>query len=110
MRLDSSDREGIEQLREALRTASYDAAHMRPMLRANTDTLTPRPGDIPIIVRLLPKGDRLSSLIRLFVVGLSLSEADARAARTDPFQVLAGGTLRRRPAASAARPLLSSPP
>ena len=79
-RLDSSDREGIEQLRAALKTASYDAAHMRPMLRADTDTLTPRPADIPIIVRLLPKDDRLSSLIQLFVVGLSLPEAQARAA------------------------------
>jgi SAM-dependent methyltransferase len=80
VRLDASDRDGIQQLREALRTASYDAAHMRPMLRADTDTLTPRPADIPIIVRLLPRDDRLSSLIRLFVVGLSVPEEEARAA------------------------------
>lgn len=80
MKLDSTDRDGIEQLREALRTASYDAAHMRPMLRADTDTLTPRPADIPIIVRLLPKGDRLSSLIQLFVVGLTVPLVEARAA------------------------------
>ena len=96
--MDAGDRDGIQQLREALKTASYDAAHMRPMLRANTDTLTPRPADIPIIVRLLPKGDRLSSLIRLFVVGLSVPESEARTALA-PLSVeraLRLGVVRRR--------------
>jgi SAM-dependent methyltransferase len=73
-----NDRDGILQLREALRTASYDAEHMRPMLRADGDSLTPRPADIPIILRILPTGDRLASLLRLFLIGLSLSQAEAR--------------------------------
>jgi len=78
--LDVKDREGIQLLREAFDSAHYDTAHIRPMLRADSDSLTPRAGDIPIVVRLLPKGDRLASLIRLFVMGLSVSHSDASAA------------------------------
>ncbi|HET9808181.1 MAG TPA: hypothetical protein VFQ66_00700, partial [Candidatus Limnocylindria bacterium] len=57
--LDVTDLEGIAQLRMALRTAAYSADQMRPMLRADGDNLNPRPSDMPIILRLLPKGDRL---------------------------------------------------
>ena len=78
--LEVEDREGIRLLRQALDSAHFDIAHIRPMLRADSDSLTPRADDIPIVVRLLPKGDRLASLIRLFVMGLSVSEADASAA------------------------------
>ena len=78
--LDARDRDGITRLREALRTGGYEPQRMRPMLRADSDNLTPRPADIPIVVRMLPKRERLADLLRLFLLGLSVPLADARAA------------------------------
>jgi len=52
---------------------------MRPMLRADGENLTP-PADIPIVTRLLPKGEPLAALLRLFLLGLAVPLADARAA------------------------------
>jgi len=75
--LDTTDRAGIQLLRETLGSAHYDTEHMRPMLRADGDSLTPRPADIPIIVRLLPKGERLASLMRLFLLGLAVPRSEA---------------------------------
>ncbi|HEY6203639.1 MAG TPA: hypothetical protein VI056_11420 [Candidatus Limnocylindria bacterium] len=46
-------------MRGAPKEASYDAEHMRPMRRADGDSLTPRPADIPIILRILPTGERM---------------------------------------------------
>jgi hypothetical protein len=54
--LDTQDRDGIAKLREALKTGGYEPKRMRPMLRADSDNLTPRPTDIPIVTRLLPQG------------------------------------------------------
>ncbi len=78
--LDVSDREGIQRLREAFSTAQYDAPHIRPMLRADSDNLTLRPADLPIIVRLLAKDERLASLLRLFLLGIPVPDIEARAA------------------------------
>ena len=78
--LDTQDREGIARLREALRSGGYEPQRIRPMLRADGDNLTPRPADIPIVTRLLPKGERLAGLLRLFLLGLAVPLADARAA------------------------------
>ncbi len=98
--LDARDREGIARLREALRSAGYDAKRIRPMLRADSDSLTPRPSDVPIIVRLLPKGDQLATLLRLFLLSLAVPIADARAALS-PLTLehaLRLGIVRRSPA------------
>ena len=78
--LDAQDREGIARLREALRSGGYEPQRMRPMLRADGDNLTPRPADIPIVLRLLPRGERLSALLQLFLMGLPVPLIDARAA------------------------------
>lgn len=80
MTLDVRDREGIAKLREALRTGGYEPARMRPMLRADDENITPRPTDIPVVTRLLPEGDALATLLRLFLLGLAVPLADARAA------------------------------
>ncbi|MEP6695116.1 MAG: methyltransferase [Chloroflexota bacterium] len=78
--LDITDREAIAQFRSALASAKYDVEHMRPLLRAESNNITPRPTDIPIIVRMLPKGERLASLLRLFLLGLAVPRSEARAA------------------------------
>jgi methylase of polypeptide subunit release factors len=78
--LDTEDRAGIAKLATALQSAGYDAKRIRPMLRADSESLTPRPADVPIIVRLLPNGDPLATLLRLFLLSLPVPIADARAA------------------------------
>jgi methylase of polypeptide subunit release factors len=78
--LDTADRAGIELLREALVTGEYDVTHVQPLLRGQGDALGARPSDVPIVERLLPEGTRLAALMRLFMLGVATSEADARAA------------------------------
>ena len=78
--LDTADREGAALLREALRVASYDLSHIGPMLRSDSESATPRIEDVPIIERLLPKGAPLSTLVRLFLLGRTVSDADATVA------------------------------
>jgi len=99
VRLDTEDRAGIAKLGEVLRSAGYDAKRIRPMLRTDSDSLTPRPSDVPIIVRLLPKGAPLATLLRLFLLSLPVPLADARAALS-PLTVahsLRLGIVRRSP-------------
>ncbi len=76
--LDAADGASIAQLREALVTGNYDVDHVRPLLRGEGDALGIRPSDIPIVERLLPAGERLATLMRLFMLGVATSEADAR--------------------------------
>ncbi|HKC92056.1 MAG TPA: methyltransferase [Candidatus Limnocylindria bacterium] len=78
--LDPSDRGAVAALRSALGSRGYDAQRLRTLLRAEGDNLTPRAGDIPIVERLLPRGDPLSALVRLFLIGRPVSERDAAAA------------------------------
>jgi SAM-dependent methyltransferase len=78
--LDVKDREGIALLRDALRSAGYEPEHMRPMLHAEGDNLQPREADIPVVLRLLPEGDRLADLLRMFLLALEVHEAGAAAA------------------------------
>lgn len=47
------------------------------MLHAEGDNLTPRPSDIPIVMRLLPPRDRLADLLRLFLLRLDIPAARA---------------------------------
>lgn len=47
------------------------------MLHAEGDNLTPRPSDVPIVVRLLPQRDRLADLLRLFLLRLDVPGAAA---------------------------------
>ncbi len=77
--LDVADGAGIARLHDALVTGSYDVEHVRPLLRGEGDALGIRPSDIPIVERLLPAGERLATLMRLFMLGVATSEADARA-------------------------------
>ncbi len=77
VKLDASDREGIALLRTALRSAGYGPDRMQVMLRAESDNLTPRPEDVPVVLRLLPERDRLANLMRLFLLGLPLEDARA---------------------------------
>src|SRR5512132_2572894 len=97
--LDTEDRDGIAKLGVVRRSAGYDAKRIRPMLRADSDSLTPRPSDVPIIARLLPKGAPLATLLRLFLLSLPVPLADARAALS-PLTVehsLRLGIVRRSP-------------
>ena len=78
--LDDADRASIALFRQALVTGEYDVAHVRPLLRGHGEALGARPSDIPIIERLLPESTRLAPLMRLFMLGVATSEADARRA------------------------------
>ena len=53
---------------------------MRLMLRAESANLTPRPEDVPVLLRLLPEGDRLADLLRLFLISIDLDAEHARRA------------------------------
>lgn len=61
-------------------SARYDADHIRPLLRADDDAYVPRATDLPVIERMLPKGERLSTLMRLFLLGVDVAEPEAAAA------------------------------
>jgi len=75
------DHEGVTSLGEVLRSAGYEPERMRPMLRAREDdNLTPQPGDIPVILRLLPKSEPLAGLMKLFLLNIAVSEDEARSA------------------------------
>jgi methylase of polypeptide subunit release factors len=75
------DRDGVMRLGEVLRSAGYEPERMRPMLRAREDdNLTPQPGDIPVILRLLPKGEPLAGLMKLFLLGIPVPEDEVRSA------------------------------
>lgn len=75
--LDASDREGIAQLAAALKAAPYEPGRMRVVMRSENENLTPRPEDIPVLLRLLPRDDRLANLLRLFLIGATVDEARA---------------------------------
>ncbi len=95
--LDGSDREGITLLREAVVSAAYDPEHMRVMLRAEGERLTPRPEDVPVLLRLLPQDDRLADLLRLFLISVDVeAEHPRRALAPLPLErALRLGLLRR---------------
>jgi len=74
--LEVGDATAITALRTALSARGYDAQRLRSVLRAQGDNLTPRAADVPIVERLLPRGDPLSTLIRLFLIGRPAAERD----------------------------------
>jgi len=79
--LEIGDRAGVMRLGEVLRSAGYDPDRMRPMLRAREDdNIAPQPSDIPVILRLLPNGEPLAGLMKLFLLNIAVSEDEARSA------------------------------
>jgi SAM-dependent methyltransferase len=72
----AEDAEGIELLRGALDEAGYEERRIRDALELGK-LLDRRPWQVPAYVRLLPEGDRLSTLIRLLLLGLPVAADEA---------------------------------
>jgi methylase of polypeptide subunit release factors len=76
----TEDRDGIAQLGAVLAAAGYTARAVERVLTADGERV-PRTADaLPLQLRLLPPGERLSTLVALFYLGVSVPTADAEAA------------------------------
>src|SRR5581483_7089664 len=72
----TDDPEGIERLRAVLDDAGYTAAAVREALA--TEVSSGRDSaELPLYLRVLPAGERLTTLIKLFLLGVGVPEADA---------------------------------
>lgn len=68
----------VDTLRDVLLAANYTQLGVRSVLPAVRRGL--RPQDLPLYDRQVPPGDRLATLIRLFLLGLPVAEDEARRA------------------------------
>jgi SAM-dependent methyltransferase len=73
------DHETIAQLRAVLADAGFTPAAVREALATEVSTSRESP-ELPLYVRLLPEGSRLSTLIKLFLIGLTATTDEARTA------------------------------
>src|SRR6266571_3343293 len=67
----------IAQLRSALWSAGYQTGRVSEVLGAERQHLQPDPAQAILLKRQLPSGEPLSTLIRLFILGLSSSRDEA---------------------------------
>src|SRR6266581_3667971 len=67
----------IAQLRSALWSAGYQTGRVSEVLGAERQHLQPDPAQAILLKRQLPSGEPLSTLIRLFMLGLPSSRDDA---------------------------------
>lgn len=74
------DPDGIHQLRDALKTAGFDANRVGDALGIEGPNLTPSPAQVPVLLRSLGAEDRLATLVRLFVAAVPVSPEAAAAA------------------------------
>lgn len=74
------DAEAIAALQEALRAARFDAPHVAEALGAEGPGLTPSPAQVPALLRSLPAGEPLSTLVALLVAAVPVPAGDAAAA------------------------------
>jgi hypothetical protein len=72
------DGEGIEELRAALDSAGYRIEQIEHVLQV--ERLSSRPADIALQLRRLPPSGPFATLVRLFLLGATVSRADAEAA------------------------------
>ncbi len=70
----------IAQLRSAMWSAGYNSAKVAEVLGGDRQHLQPDPTQSVLLKRQLPAGQPLSTLIRLFVLGLPVAAGDAAAA------------------------------
>jgi methylase of polypeptide subunit release factors len=67
----------IAQLRSALWSAGFQTSRVSDVLGADREHLQPDPAQAMLLKRQLPVGDPLSTLIRLFILGLQVPPGDA---------------------------------
>jgi hypothetical protein len=65
-----SDQEAIGDLRAALWSAGYSAERLRELLGFGGDSVVVPPGEVPGVDRRLPRGEPLSTLVRLFLLAI----------------------------------------
>src|SRR5258705_7970287 len=70
----------IAQLRSAMWSAGYRAAKVGEVLGAEPEHMQPDPAQAVLLNRGLATGSTLSTLVRLFILGLSAGEAEVAAA------------------------------
>ena len=73
----SDDPGALARLKEALVASDYTHDGLRRVLG---QSLTPAPAEIPLTERRLPPGERITTIIRLFLLDLSVARADAATA------------------------------
>jgi len=73
------DREGIALLREALERAEYTSEAMEEHLGLQ-GPFSRDPADRPVYIRRLPEGKPFSALVKLFLLGMAVTEEEATAA------------------------------
>jgi SAM-dependent methyltransferase len=78
--LSGHDRHNVDRLRTALWSAGYNAEQVSSALGSGEAGVVPAPAQAPVVRRRLPKGAPLSSLIELFLLGMSASRAAAGSA------------------------------
>ena len=78
------DPKGVGLLRQALRAARFDAAHLADVLLVEGPDLTPSPSQVPALLRSLRGDDALTTLIRLFVAAVPVP-VDAAGAALAPL-------------------------
>ncbi len=76
----AADGRAVSQLREALWSAGFTLQQVAEAVHAEGEGVTPLPAYVPAVVRLLPEGDRLSTLIKLLVFSLRVPLDEARRA------------------------------
>ena len=78
------DPDGVGRLRDALRSARFDADRVGDTLGIEGPNLTPSPAQVPVFRRSLGEGEPLATLIRLFVLAVPVA-ADSAAAALAPL-------------------------
>jgi len=73
------DQRTARALREALAGAAYDLEHVRAALHAGGE-ISSSTTDLPVHLRRLPEGTPLGTLIRLFLLGRTVTASDAEKA------------------------------
>lgn len=76
----TGDGRSLTRLRQALAGARFEAEAVAEAMGAEGPNLTPSPKQVPVLVRSLPSGTPLATLIRLFVAGVPVPGADADSA------------------------------
>lgn len=76
----SDDPDAIIALREALWSAGFTAARVAEAMRTEGIGFIPRPTQVPVLLRVLPEGIVLSTLVKLFLAAATVDRGEAEKA------------------------------
>jgi hypothetical protein len=76
----ADDQNAIVQLRAALWAAGFTAEGVSAAMGTSGEGFTPRPSQVPVLLRMLAEGTARSTLVKLFLAGVPVPAAEASAA------------------------------